>query len=159
MSLPHPARFCSKPLETSMQFHCEHLKIRTQAPIEIVDVTDRVKGVFEQHSVQNGQVTVSSAHSTAFIALNEKEPMLQRDMIDFLARFIPEETQLKHNIAPIDGRKNAHSHLIGLFMNASETIPIAHGKLLLGAWQSVFFVELDGPREEREIRVQVVGER
>jgi secondary thiamine-phosphate synthase enzyme len=66
---------------------------------------------------------------------------------------------LRHNFNPVDGRLNAHSHLLGLFMNASETIPIAQGELLLGQWQSIFFIELDGPREERILRVQIAGER
>lgn len=142
----------------SMQFHCEHLQLRTNAPIEIVDVTDLIKGVFEQHPIRNGQMIVSSAHSTAFIAINEKESKLQLDMIHFLSRFVPDDTEFGHNISPIDGRKNAHSHLIGLFMNASETIVVSQGQLLLGRWQSIFFIELDGPRDERTIRVQIAGE-
>ncbi|MCG8375098.1 MAG: YjbQ family protein, partial [Chlorobiales bacterium] len=63
----------------------------------------------------------------------------------------------KHNITSVDGRDNAHSHLMGLFMNSSETIPFESGKLLLGEWQSIFLVELDGPRPERSILMQISG--
>jgi secondary thiamine-phosphate synthase enzyme len=141
-----------------MRFHCEHLSIRTTAPIELIDITARIRDLFQQHPVRHGQITVFSAHTTAFVALNENEPNLQRDMLDFLKELVPSDRAYGHNAEPIDGRLNAHSHLLGLFMNASETIPVSDGQLLLGHWQSVFFVELDGPRDERQLRVQFVGE-
>ncbi len=85
--------------------------------------------------------------------------MLQRDMLDFLHRLVPADSDYRHNRDPVDGRLNAHSHLLGLFMNASETIPVADGRLLLGGWQSIFFIELDGPREERRLLMQINGEQ
>jgi len=141
-----------------MLFLCEQLPLRTAAPIEIIDVTARVRKVFDQNPIQNGQLIVCSAHTTAFVALNESEPTLQRDMLDFLTRLVPCDAPYRHNLNPVDGRLNAHSHLLGLFMNASETIPVANGELLLGGWQSIFFIELDGPRAERTLRVQIAGE-
>ncbi|HPM41645.1 MAG TPA: YjbQ family protein, partial [bacterium] len=56
------------------------------------------------------------------------------------------------------GRANARSHLMSLLLSASETVPVADGKLLLGDWQSIFFVELDGPRERRGVCVKIMGE-
>jgi len=141
-----------------MYICCERLSLQTKSPIEIVDISDRIRQLFEQNRIRNGQVTVCSLHTTAFVALNEKEPMLQQDMIDFLTALVPRDAELRHNLNPVDGRHNAHSHLLGLFMNASETILVSDGELLLGGWQSIFFVELDGPRAERTLRVQVAGE-
>ena len=115
--------------------------------------------MFARNRIQNGQMTICSTHTTAFVALNESEPLLQRDMIDFLTVLVPCDATYRHNLNPVDGRPNAHSHLLGLFMNASETILVSNGELLLGGWQSVFFIELDGPREERTLRVQLAGER
>ncbi len=141
-----------------MLFHCESLVISTSAPIQIVDITDRVKGVFDGHPISNGQLTLTSSHTTAFVALNEKEPKLQQDMLDFLSDLAPAGRAYRHDIDPVDGRPNAHSHLIGLFMNASESILVSDGKLLLGEWQSIFLIELDGPRSQRILRVQIAGE-
>ncbi|MGQ9658872.1 MAG: secondary thiamine-phosphate synthase enzyme YjbQ [Thermochromatium sp.] len=141
-----------------MFFLCEHLPLRTKASIEIIDITDQVRKVFDRHRIQNGQVTVCSAHTTAFVALNEREPKLQQDMLDFLTQLAPPgQTHYRHDIDPLDGRPNTHSHLIGLFMNTSETILVEEGRLLLGDWQSVFFIELDGPRPQRQVRVQIAG--
>ncbi|PQJ96638.1 secondary thiamine-phosphate synthase enzyme YjbQ [Chromatium okenii] len=142
-----------------MFLFCTAIPLHTTAPIEIIDVTMHIKDIFHQNRVQNGQITIYSAHSTAFVAINECESMLQQDMVTFLTQLVPQHQDFKHNRQPIDGRLNAHSHLLGLFMNASETIPIADGELLLGRWQSIFFIELDGPREERTLRIQIIGER
>ncbi|MCG6897399.1 MAG: secondary thiamine-phosphate synthase enzyme YjbQ [Thiocapsa sp.] len=142
-----------------MLFACESVALRTRAPIEIIDVTALVRAEVERSGIARGQVTLFSPHTTAFVCLNEREQMLQQDMLDYLGRLAPPDGDYRHNRDPVDGRLNAHSHLLGLFMNASETIPVAEGCLLLGGWQSIFFVELDGPREARRIQLQVVGER
>lgn len=141
-----------------MRFHCESLILRTTAPIEIIDVSERVRDVLVRNPIRHGQLTLTSAHTTAFVALNEKEPKLQQDMLDFLARVAPPGHDYRHDVDPVDGRPNTHAHLIGLFMNASESVLVSEGKLLLGEWQSIFFIELDGPRNERRLSVQVAGE-
>ncbi|QGU31828.1 secondary thiamine-phosphate synthase enzyme YjbQ [Thermochromatium tepidum] len=141
-----------------MHVVCEQLSLHTHAPIELIDLSEQVRQVFARHPVRQGWLTVTSAHTTAFVALNEREPKLQQDMLDFLTRLAPPgQTSYRHDIDPIDGRPNTHAHLIGLFMNASETILIEDGRLLLGDWQSIFFIELDGPRPQRQIRVQIAG--
>src|SRR5215213_5116585 len=100
--------------------------------------------------VKDGLLTLISLHTTARVNVNEREPQLQRDMVTYLKRLVPRDGDWLHNLASVDGRDNAHAHLLGLSMNASETIPVAGGALVLGEWQSIFFIELDGPRERRE---------
>jgi len=133
------------------------IKVQTTKPIEIIDITADITAALATTKLESGQITVISRHTTAFININEKEERLLEDMETFLKRFVPKDGNYLHNISPIDGRHNAHSHLMGLFMNSSETIPFAEGKMLLGEWQSVFFVELDGPRNQRSILVQISG--
>ncbi|AFL73951.1 secondary thiamine-phosphate synthase enzyme YjbQ [Thiocystis violascens] len=142
-----------------MFFHHERLALPTRTPIEIIDITERIQQIYSRHRVRDGQLTICSTHSTAFVALNEREPKLQQDMLDFLNRLAPSDADYRHNDNPVDGRLNAHSHLLGLFMNSSATILVSNGELLLGGWQSIFFLELDGPRDERTLAVQVSGVR
>ena len=140
-----------------MQYLLKTITRQTVKPIEIIDITAEVSEAVVSAALDAGQITVISQHTTAFININEKEDRLLEDMESFLKRFAPRDGNYQHNINPIDGRDNAHSHLLGLLMNSSETIPFSKGKLLLGQWQSIFFVELDGPRKERNILLQISG--
>ncbi|BBF93445.1 secondary thiamine-phosphate synthase enzyme YjbQ [Blastochloris tepida] len=133
------------------------IEFATIEPIEIVDITGRVRDWVAASGVRDGLVTVTSMHTTARVNVNEREPQLQRDMVTFLKRLVPRDGDWLHNLAAVDGRDNAHSHLLGLFMNSSETIPVSGGDLVLGGWQSIFFIELDGPRERRGLDLQLLG--
>lgn len=53
---------------------------------------------------------------------------------------------------------NAKSHLKSFLLSSGESLPIKNGKLDLGIWQSVFFIELDGPRRSRTVTLTMVGE-
>jgi len=141
-----------------MRYITQAVSFSTEHPIQIIDITQKVKDHAMQSGVANGLVTLISNHTTAYININEKEEMLLKDMTTYLKRLVPRDGDYLHNLNPIDGRDNAHSHLMGLFMNSSESIPLSEGKLMLGQWQSVFFIELDGPREKRSVTIQIIGE-
>jgi secondary thiamine-phosphate synthase enzyme len=132
------------------------LTIATTRPIEIVDLTARVRDWVRASGVREGLLTVLSPHTTARITLNEREAELQRDMVAFLERLAPADAPYGHNRAPVDDRLNAHAHLLGLFLNASESLPVSNGDLEIGGWQSLFLVELDGPRPAREVRLHLM---
>jgi secondary thiamine-phosphate synthase enzyme len=133
------------------------IEFETVDPIQILDITDRIRNWVAGGDISDGLLTVISAHTTARVNVNEREPQLQRDMVTFLKRLVPRDGDYLHNLAPIDGRDNAHSHLLGLFMNTTETIPVANHELMLGQWQSIFFIELDGPRPRRGLDLQLLG--
>jgi secondary thiamine-phosphate synthase enzyme len=137
----------------------DHIELATTAPIQLIDITAQVRERVRAAGLRQGLVTLISQHTTARLNLNENEERLQQDMVTFLKRLVPRDGDYNHNIAPVDDRDNAHAHLLGLFANASESIPVADGELLLGDWQSVFFVELDGPRAKRQVTLQLLGER
>ena len=141
-----------------MQYQLATISRQTERPIDIIDITTDVRSAIETSGLRQGTVTVLSRHTTACININEQEPRLVQDMITFLKRLVPRDGDYLHNLEPIDGRDNAHSHLLGLFMNSTETIPFAEGRMLLGEWQSIFLIELDGPRRERQVLLQIQGE-
>ncbi len=108
---------------------------------------------------KSGIVNVYSTHTSAFIRIVENEILLHADIRFFLDKTFPkikpENRRYLHDLISIrenvesDERINAFSHMRGLFFNSSETIPIRKGKLLLGKWQSIFFVELDPIRDRK----------
>lgn len=136
----------------------ERLALHSDAALAVIDITDAVRQRLAGSGLRNGLLTVFSEHTTARVNINECEAQLQRDMVTFLKRLVPRDGDYLHNLAPVDDRDNAHAHLIGLFANASESIPVCDGELLLGGWQSLFFLELDGPREKRELVLQFLGD-
>ncbi|MBM3421931.1 MAG: YjbQ family protein [Chlorobi bacterium] len=140
-----------------MRFTTTTITLETRKPVEIIDITEKIREAAAASGLADGTLTILSRHSTAFVNINEKEDRLLEDMETFLKRIVPRDGNYLHNIAPVDGRDNAHAHLLGLFMNASESIPFSDGRLLLGTWQSVFFVELDGPRPRREVLLHIMG--
>lgn len=141
-----------------MLFIPHRLTLVTHQPIEILDITGQVLEQCAATGIQNGLLTLISPHTTAYVNLNEREERLQQDMLAYLQELVPRQGPYRHNQNPVDGRDNAHAHLMGLFMNASESIPIAAGKLCLGEWQSIFFIELDGPRPRRTLTLHFLGE-
>lgn len=140
-----------------MKTFIQNIPLATEDPIQLLDVTEEVRRVLRASGVRDGILTIISRHTTAFVNLNEVEPNLQEDMRVWLESFVPRERDYLHNRNTVDDRDNAHSHLMGLLLNASETIPVVDGELSLGTWQSILFVEVDGPRPRRELTVHVMG--
>lgn len=141
-----------------MKFLTELIELKTTSPLEIIDITEKVCAFAEGQSVQNGIVILSTQHTTTALVINEKCAELQKDMHDFLTRIAPPEENYRHNKVASDGRPNTHSHLLSLFMSGQQSIVIKDFKLQLGAWQSLFLIELDGPRELRKVNVTLIGE-
>ena len=140
------------------------LKVDTKDALQLIDITDWVKGCVSDSHIRNGLVLVYSRHTTAAVKINENEPLLIEDMAEFLERIAPRDAYYRHNDFSIrtvnmteDESPNGHAHLQHLMLGCSETIPLVDGKIPFGQWQSIFFIELDHPRP-REVMVQVMGE-
>jgi secondary thiamine-phosphate synthase enzyme len=140
------------------------LVLETTEPIQFLDITDQVADLVRATGLREGIVTVFSRHTTAAVRIQEDEPLLIEDLRDFLARSAPPSGHYRHNDFRIrtvhmhdDETPNGHSHCLQMLLGTSETIPVADGEMLLGTWQRIFVVELDGPRATREILIQVLG--
>ncbi len=140
-----------------MRVLTHRIELATAEPIQIIDITNIIRDWVSATGVRHGLLTLICPHTTARVNINEREAQLQRDMITYLKRLVPRDGDWLHNLAPVDDRDNAHAHILGLFMTASESIPVAEGALMLGQWQSIFFIELDGPRPRRALDLQLLG--
>ena len=103
---------------------------------------------------------MTSQHTTAAITVNENEPRLLQDVQHFLTRLVPKDAEYLHNDIEARGMpdepRNAHAHIAAMLLGATVTLGIHGGRLALGQYQSVLFVELDGPRS-RQVGVQIGG--
>lgn len=127
------------------------MDIQTTTRIELIDITDRVRADVKEHGIKDGICVISTRHSTSSIMINENERGLRNDILDMLEKLVPENISYAHN--QIDN--NAHAHLRAVLLGMSETVPVEDGHIVLGTWQSIFFVELDGPRK-RSINIKIV---
>ena len=140
------------------------LSVKTKEAPEFIDITDWVSGCVSDSKVSNGFAVVFSKHTTAAVKINENEPLLLEDMATFLEGVAPRHGPYRHNDFEIrtvnmtpDESPNGHAHLQHLLLGTSEMVPIINGEMQFGTYQSIFFIELDHPRN-RQVMVQVVGE-
>lgn len=144
----------------------QRLTFRTEASISLMDITDGSADVVRSLGLRDGIVTVFSRHTTGSIRIQGRQSLLLDELAAFLERQAPTDAHYGHNNFRIrtdhmqeDQSPNGHSHCLRTVRNASETIPLEDGELLLGARQRVFRVEMDGPHAHRDVPVQVLGSR
>lgn len=134
------------------------LKISSSSNFQIIDISRDIAAVLneinKEQKMDNGIVNIFTKHSTSAIRVNENEKGLLLDFEKALKDVIKEKDNYKHDF--IDN--NAASHIRAFLLGASETIPIVDGRLDLGTWQSIFFIELDGPRSNRTVDLTFMGE-
>lgn len=145
---------------------CRHavIHISTTRPTEFIDLTDRLGRLVAEFGLRSGILNVQTLHTTTAVVVNEHEPLLLSDFHALLEAAAPIEGRYRHddatartvNVTDAE-RPNGHAHCRALLLPSSACLNVKGGRLLLGQWQRVFFVELDGPRE-REISVLAIGE-
>jgi len=113
--------------------------VETDSKTTVVDITGRVADQLPADA--DGVCTVYVRHTTAGVVVNEAERRLLDDLADGLETLVPDEGWA-HDA--LDG--NADSHVRAMLVGESATVPVAAGELQLGRWQSILFVECDGPR-------------
>lgn len=137
--------------------------LQTKGEFQIIDITEIVEGKIKESGASKGVVVITTKHTTTSIRVNENEPLLRKDVEEFFYKIAPRDKEYFHDDiekrknCPPNEPKNAHAHLKALVMGASETLPVQDGKLVLGKWQRIFFIELDGPRE-RSFTISIIAE-
>jgi len=145
---------------------CSHARIAltTSTPTEFIDLTARIQSLVTNSGIDVGFVNIQTLHTTTAIVVNEGEPLLLSDFATLLEQAAPRDRHYRHddllartvNITAGE-RVNGHAHCRALLLPSSACLNVCGGTLMLGTWQRVFFVELDGPRV-RHVSVLVAGE-
>lgn len=153
------------PPATAHVLSARTLSLATHQPIELIDITDQIADLVREAGLRHGQVLLLSRHTTAAVRIQENEPLLLEDLRDFLASVAPPDRPYRHNDFRVrthhmhpDERPNGHAHCLQLLLGSSESVPVVDSALALGTWQRLFLVELDGPRAERQVVVQLSGQ-
>jgi secondary thiamine-phosphate synthase enzyme len=120
------------------------ITIQSDQKKQIIDFTDRIESLLDYTS---GLCHIFVKHTTAAVTTADLDPGTDLDMLDAFAAMMP-KLKYRHPHNPA----HAPDHILSSIIGPSLTIPIDAGKLILGTWQRVVLIELDGPRV-REIAV------
>ncbi len=129
------------------------IHIATDAREGLYDISGRVREEIARSGVKTGICSIYVRGATAGIMIQENwDDSVQRDVITLLGKLIPRGVW-EHDRQ--DG--NGDSHLKAGIVGPSETVPVSDGQLALSTWQNIFLCEFDGPRQDREIVISVIG--
>lgn len=130
---------------------------------EFQDITENISDALNLSGIKNGVCLVYTKHTTSCIRLIENEDLLMEDMHDFFERIAPSTVlyrhdDLEHRTVPPDERRNGFSHLRAMLLNHQENIPVIDGRLDLGKWQRIFYIDCDFGKQSRTYNVFIYGE-
>ncbi len=117
------------------------ITITTKKKDEVLDITETVETLLQEMQPVNGVCVIFVAHTTCALTTADLDPGTDRDFLDALRRLLP-EIAYRHPHDP----SHTPDHILSSIIGASLAIPYTNDKLLLGTWQRVVLVELDGPR-------------
>ncbi len=153
-----------------MKSHTDYMTFNTDERREFVRITDEVQNAVEESGVREGMVLVSAMHITAAVWVNDDEPGLHEDALEWLDKVAPPSwkelsNEVARELLPTGGdyrhhrggEDNGDAHLKNLLTHHQVILPITDGKLDLGPWQAVFYCEFDGQRSKRLV-IKVMGE-
>ncbi len=153
-----------------MRCHTQYKTFNTEERRTFVRITDDVQAVVDEAGVQEGFVLVSAMHITSGVWVNDDEPGIHEDALEWLdklappswkapanevaAALLPDPGDYRHHRG---GEDNGDAHLKNLLVHHQAIVPVTKGRLDLGPWQQIFYAEFDGRRSKRLI-LKVMGE-
>jgi len=150
--------------------HTEYMTFNTDERREFVRITEDVQRAVDEATVAEGMVLVSAMHITAGVWVNDDEPGIQADTLEWLDKLAPPSwTEPSNDVARQllpeggdyrhhrGGEDNGDAHLKNLLVHQQVVLPITGGQLDLGPWQAVFYCEFDGRRAKRLV-IKVIGD-
>lgn len=153
-----------------MKTHTVYRTFDTTERREFIRITDDVQEAVDHAGVEEGMVLVSAMHITAGVWVNDDEPGIQADALEWLdklappswrppandvaGKLLPEGGDYRHHRG---GEDNGDAHLKNLLVHHQVVVPITAGRLDLGPWQAIFYTEFDGGRAKRLV-IKVMGE-
>ncbi len=138
-----------------MKSYTEYLVFDTEKRYDIVNITPQVEKAVDKSGIKEGLCLVNAMHITASVFINDDEPGLHEDFLEWVERLAPSgKDRYRHNMT---GEDNGDAHLKRTIMGREAVIAVTKGKLDFGPWEQVFYGEFDGRRKKR-VLVKIIGE-
>ena len=136
--------------------YSDTFSLSTKGFSDILDITHQVDAVVGRSGIKNGLVTVFCPGSTGGVTTIEYESGVLRDLKNAIEKIAPSNIPYDHDQRWGDG--NGFSHVRAALMKPSLTIPLIKGRLTLGTWQQIVFIDFDNRKRNRKILVHIIGE-
>ena len=121
-----------------------NITVATSRKMEFVDITSELEEAIRKTEAKDGVLHVYSPHTTAGLTINEgADPMVRSDILGVLRLMAPSNYDYRH----MEG--NSPAHVMTSLVGSSVMAFVEDGRVLLGAWQRIFFYEYDGPRRRK----------
>ena len=140
----------------SVELFCDCIEISLKTGPDIRDITPDINQLIRAAKIKNGTLAATVVGSTGSITTIEYEPGLLMDLPNMLERIAPKDIEYEHEKRWHDG--NGHSHVRASLIGPSLTVPFTDGRLTLGVWQQIVFMELDVRNRSRNLFLQIIGE-
>ena len=134
----------------------DEIQLETSGPGDIIDITSKLGDAVRKSGLSSGTITAFVPGSTGGITTIEYEPGLLKDLPELMEKLVPSDRPYQHDETWHDG--NGFSHLRSALVGPDITVPFAGGKLMLGTWQQVVFLEFDNRPRTRCVIFQIIGE-
>jgi secondary thiamine-phosphate synthase enzyme len=132
----------------------DYLWFNTKNRRELINITPKIEDFVMKSGIQEGFCLASAMHITAAIWVNDEESGLKADLMEWLEGLAPFKPDWRHHLT---GEDNADAHLKRTLVHHQTILPVTKGKLDLGPWEQVFYVEFDGQRKKRVV-LKIIGE-
>ncbi len=139
-----------------MKIISETVSLSTRGFNDMHDITREVSERLTAHDLRNGLVTIFVPGSTGGLTTIEFEPGLERDFAELMDKIIPDEETYHHDARWGDG--NGFSHVRASLLGPSLSVPFADGRMTLGTWQQIVFLDFDNRSRTRTLMIQFMGE-
>ncbi|GAB4504814.1 MAG: secondary thiamine-phosphate synthase enzyme YjbQ [Anaerolineales bacterium] len=132
------------------------ISLSTRGNADVQDITSHLVQAVQASQLRNGTVTLFCPSSTSAVTTIEYESGCLQDLRRLFDEIVPPNREYAHNARWGDG--NGHSHVRAALLGASLTIPFVDGRLTLGTWQQVIYVDFDTRPRSRQLVLQIMGE-
>jgi secondary thiamine-phosphate synthase enzyme len=134
-----------------MGVYVDGWSFETEKQFQVIDLTDWIRKVVADSGIEKGIAIVFTGHTTGALVVNENEVGLMKDLGKLLKRLLAHVNGYEHPM-------NSPSHLISMILSHNRTIPIRGGRLILGRWQSLLWLEVENRPRNRRVEAMIIGE-
>ncbi|MCJ7724221.1 MAG: secondary thiamine-phosphate synthase enzyme YjbQ [Anaerolineales bacterium] len=139
-----------------MTVKTQSIHLNTKGNADIIDITSQVNQAVSQSGVVDGVVTIFCPSSTSALTTIEFESGCLADLRRLFDEILPSDRIYAHNASWGDG--NGHAHVRAALLGPSLAVPLVSGRLTLGTWQQIIYIDFDTHPRQRELVLQVIGE-